>query len=84
MYFGLNRYLCDVLEEMEACIKTNNFSTLQSLIEEARTMGKRMEAKLADEKDWRELKEQISEKKLELRTLRSELAATQDIKKLTK
>ena len=41
-----NRYLCDVLNEMRKCVKTLNFSYLLGLIEEAQTLGSRMEAKL--------------------------------------
>ena len=46
-----NRYLCNVLDEMRACIKTLNFSYLAGLIEEVQTMGNRMEAKLEDMDD---------------------------------
>ena len=46
-----NRYLCNVLDEMRACIKTLNFSYLAGLIEEAQTMANRMESKLEDMDD---------------------------------
>lgn len=47
---GLSRTLCDVLEEMRRCVKTLNFASLLSLVEEAQTMGNRMEASLNDYK----------------------------------
>ena len=47
-----NRFLCDVLEEMRACYKTRNFSYLLGLIEEAQTLGERMESALGDKKDY--------------------------------
>jgi len=40
----LNRTLCDVLDEMRKCDKTSNYSYLSGLIEEAQSMGNRMEA----------------------------------------
>ena len=54
-----NRYLCDVLNEMRKCVKTLNFSYLLGLIEEAQTLGSRMEAKLYDIKDFERLHEEI-------------------------
>ena len=45
-----NRTLCDVLHEMRAAYKTRNFAGLLGLVEEAQTMGNRMEASLYDKK----------------------------------
>jgi hypothetical protein len=49
--FGDNMYLhrtmCDVLEEMRTMNKTRNFAGLHGLIEEAQTMGNRMETKIS-------------------------------------
>ena len=56
-----NRYLCDVLNEMRKCVKTLNFSYLLGLIEEAQTLGNRMEAKLYDIKDFELLHEEIKD-----------------------
>lgn len=42
----VERYLCGVLENMRACVKTLNFSILSSLIEEAQFQGERLEAGL--------------------------------------
>ena len=48
------RYLCGVLENLRACVKTLNFSILPSLIEEAQFQGERLEAGLDQhrEKRW--------------------------------
>jgi len=54
-----NRFLCDVLNEMRECTKTLNFSYLLGLIEEAQTLGNRMEAKLYEIKDFEHLHEDI-------------------------
>ena len=58
-----NRYLCSVLEEMRECNKTLNFSYLLGLIEEAQTLGNRMEAKLYEIKDFERLHEDIRDLK---------------------
>ena len=47
-YIMPNRTLCDVLKEMRKIHETRNFSYLLGLIEEAQTMGNRMEAVLND------------------------------------
>ena len=47
------RTLCDVLEEMRKAHETTNFSYLMGLIQEAQTMGNRMEAALWDQKDFK-------------------------------
>ena len=41
-----NRSLCEVLEEMRQMYKTRNFAGMLGLIEEAQSMGNRMEAHL--------------------------------------
>lgn len=46
-----NRTICDVLREMRECTKTQNYSYLLGLIEEAQTMANRMEAALWDQND---------------------------------
>jgi len=58
-----NRYLCSVLDEMRECTKTLNFSYLLGLIEEAQTLGNRMEAKLYEIKDFERLHEDIRDSK---------------------
>ena len=57
--YGLNRYICDVLEEMRTSVKTLNFAMIPSLIEEVQTMANRMEMALSDMKDLKGLKEEI-------------------------
>jgi len=56
---SVNRFLCDVLNEMRECTKTLNFSYLLGLVEEAQTLASRMEAKLYDIKDFERLHEEI-------------------------
>ena len=55
----VNRYLCDVLDEIRECGKTLNFSYLLGLIEEAQTFANRMETRLLDMKDFNRLHEEI-------------------------
>jgi len=72
--YGLNRYICEVLEEMRTCTKTLNFAVIPSLIEEVQTMVNRMEMALSDMKDLETLKDDIHEKKEELKVLQKEIA----------
>ena len=67
--YGLNRYICDVLEEMRTSVKTLNFAMIPSLIEEVQTMANRIEMALEDMKDLKALKEEIVDKKEELEKL---------------
>ena len=70
----LNRTMCDVLSEMRKCVETNNFSYLLGLIEEAQSMGNKMEARLYDFKDLKSLKEDIKEYEEERDELRDEIS----------
>ena len=72
--YGLNRYICEVLEEMRTCTKTLNFAIIPSLIEEVQIMANRMEMALSDMKDLECLKENIHEKKEELKELEKKIA----------
>ena len=65
----LNRTLCDVLEEMRGCLKSHNFSYLIGLIEEAQSMGNRMESGLGDKKNLKSMQEDISKLKQEINKL---------------
>lgn len=56
-----NRTLCAVLEEMRKSYETRNFSYLPGLIEEAQTMGNRIEASLWDQHDVKDLREERKE-----------------------
>ena len=73
-----NRYLCDVLNEMRKCVKTLNFSYLLGLIEEAQTLGSRMEAKLFDIKDFDHLHEEIRDLKKKKKKLEKEVEALEE------
>jgi len=71
--YGLNRYVCTVLEEMRQCTKNLNFSVLPSLIEEVQILVNRMESKLHDLKDLETLRKEIQVKKFELKKLELEI-----------
>jgi hypothetical protein len=71
--YGLNRVVCDVLEEMRTCTKTLNFALIPSLVEEVQTMVNRMEMALGDLKDLQALKDDIVKKKKELKNLEKKL-----------
>ena len=79
--YGLNRYVCDVLDEMRTSVKTLNFAMIPSLIEEVQTMANRMEMALSDMKDLKALKEEIVDKKEELETLKDEIRKIEKKKK---
>ena len=69
MVYGLNRYLCEVLDEMRKADEIKNYSYLGGLIEEAQSMGNRMEASLQDAKDIKTLKEKRRKLKKEVEKL---------------
>jgi hypothetical protein len=69
-----NRLLCDVLDEMRDCVKTLNFSYLSGLIEEAQSLGSRMEAHLYDIKDFNCLLDDIKALEKKKKKLKEELA----------
>ena len=70
-----NRLLCAVLDEMRDCVKTSNFSYLSGLIEEAQSLGNRMEAHLYEIKDYNRLHEDIRDLKTKKKKLEKELEA---------
>lgn len=74
----LNRTLCDVLSDMRTCVKTLNFSYLIGLIEEAQTMGYRMEASLYDKNDIKDSHEKIKKLKAEIKDLEARKAEFDD------
>jgi predicted RNase H-like nuclease (RuvC/YqgF family) len=76
--YYINRTLCDALNEMRACYETRNFASLLGLIEEAQSMGNRMEAALGDQKDLREMNEEWHRLKKEIKELRKERATLDD------
>ena len=69
------RYLCDVLYEMRACTKTSNFSYLIGLIEEAQTLANRMEVRIYEMKDFKNLHEEIRALKKKKKKLEKEVEA---------
>ena len=79
--YGLNRYVCDVLEEMRTSVKTLNFAMIPSLIEEVQTMVNRMEMALEDMKDLKGLKEEIHNKKEVLKALENKIKKKERKKK---
>ena len=56
-----HRYLCSVLEEMRKSYETYNFAVMKSLIEEAQTLGNRMEAALDQKRDYYKLRNECKE-----------------------
>mgnify|MGYP003624479057 FL=1 len=82
--YGLNRYVCDVLDEMRTSVKTLNFAMIPSLIEEVQTMANRMEMALSDLKDLKLLKEEIVDKKEELEALKDQIKNLEKKKKKKK
>ena len=73
-----NRLLCDVLQEMRECTKTLNFSYLLGLIEEAQTLGSRMEAKLFEIKDFERLHEDIAKLKKQKKKLEEKIEGLEE------
>jgi predicted RNase H-like nuclease (RuvC/YqgF family) len=81
----LSRTLCSVLDEMRACHKTRNFTYLPGLIEEAQSMGNRMEAAIEDKNDLDTYRRQGKAVEKENKKLRKEQKALQEeIEKLKK
>ena len=79
-----NRTLCAVLEELRTCFETRNFSYMISLLEEAQSLGNRMEAGLWDQKEVKYLREEMRELKDEKAALKAEIKSLEDMKKLIK
>ena len=68
-----NRLLCAVLDEMRDCVKTSNFSYLLGLIEEAQSLGSRMEAHLYEIKDFNRLHKDIKALEKKKKKLKKEV-----------
>ena len=71
-----NRHICSVLEEMRECTKTLNFSYLLGLIEEAQSLGSRMESRLYDMKDHDRLLDDIRDLKKKKKNLEKAVKET--------
>lgn len=83
-YYGLNRTLCDVLEEMRQLDKSRNYSALRGLIEEAQSMGNRMEAGLHDLRDFANIQEELKKGRQELKRLDKEIEEKENESKIEK
>lgn len=70
-----NRTLCGVLEEMRTAHETHNYSYLLGLIEEAQSMGNRMESGLYDKGDHESLLKSIKQLEARRDVLRDEVNA---------
>lgn len=76
----LNRTLCDVLEEMRKCCITSNYSYLPGLIEEAQSMGNRMEAGLGEKRDLAQWRKEWAEGRNDIKQLREEIRTLEEQK----
>ena len=64
-----NRTVCQVLEEMRQCVRTQNFSYLPGLIEEVQTLVNRMESALWDQNDIEHLRAEKKRLKKQVKKL---------------
>lgn len=80
-YFGINRYLCSVLDDMRKCCETLNFSPMKGLVEEAQILGNRMESGLSDKKNLMEVNEEYRKARKKYKTLQKEIKALEERKK---
>ena len=69
----LHRTICSVLEEMRSCNETKNYSYLLGLIEEAQSMGNKMESKIDLINDFEELKDKYKELEEQKNELKKEI-----------
>lgn len=74
-----NRTLCAVLEEMRATYKTRNFASLLGLIEEAQSMGNRMESSLYDQKSIKAMEKKYRKLKVALNQSEEVLGQARDL-----
>jgi len=68
-YDYINRYLCDVIDEMRTANKSRNYSYLEGLIEEVQVMGNRMESALEENRSVRQAHERLEDLKKEYNEL---------------
>ncbi len=74
-----NRTLCNVLDEMRKANKTRNYSSLLGLIEEAQSMGNRMESALYDKRDTTSFTDKKRRLKLQLRKAEKTIKAAREL-----
>ncbi len=79
--FGLDRYVCDVLEEMRKCHETHNYAPLLGLIEETQSMVNRMEAALSAKDSIQRWEEEKQEKKKYYKELKAKVKELEKKKK---
>jgi len=69
------RFLCNIFEDMRACIKVMNFSYLPGLIEEAQYRANRMETIIDRNMDWKRMQQNYERIKKDVEELRKERSA---------
>jgi hypothetical protein len=74
-WFGHNRYVCDVIEDMRKCLESLNFSPMKGLIEEMQVMVNRMESAIKDQKDLVKLNDELSSARKAYKQLKLEYKA---------
>ena len=68
--YSPNRYLCDIFTDMRKAVEMLRFDLIPGLIEEAQIYGNRMESKLDDQNDMKQLledKSRLNDEVIELR-----------------
>lgn len=70
-----NRYLCDIFTDMRTSVEKLRIDMIPGLIEEAQIYGNRMEAKLDDQYDMKQLLNEKSVLNHEVQKLRREKEA---------
>lgn len=68
----MSRYICSVLDDMRETLKTNNFSYLLGLIEEAQFLANRMEAAIGDLNDIERYSKERCKLKDEIKKLKAQ------------
>lgn len=77
-YTGVNRTVCEVLEEIRSCDKTKNYSPLLGLVEEVQSLVNRMEASLRDVNDLEHLADEKRKLKKKLKKLSKKTESTEE------
>ena len=75
----LYRTLCDVLDEMRKAHETHNYSYLSGLIEEAQSMGNRMESGLSASRQLYELKDEYKKLNKKKKNLQAKIATLEKV-----
>lgn len=67
--------IIDIQTKINICIHTKDFSNFAALLERYQSLGNRMEAKLSNIKDLKNLREEIKEAAEELNDLKKQIRA---------